>query len=84
MGFRLPIITTNVGGIPDVVTDGETGILIEPNSPEILASRLKSLLNDRDLRSHLGENGREFLNEHTIESQAETIHQAIKNHQKND
>lgn len=36
-GFRKPVIATNVGGLPDVVKDGETGYLVKPQNPEELA-----------------------------------------------
>lgn len=36
-GFDKPVIATNVGGLPDVVTDGKTGYLVEAENPEKLA-----------------------------------------------
>ena len=36
-GFEKPVIVTNVGGLPDVVTDGKTGYVVEPQNPEVLA-----------------------------------------------
>lgn len=36
----VPVLATNVGGIPDVIKDGETGILIEPDNPEMLAEKI--------------------------------------------
>ncbi len=36
-GFEKPVVVTNVGGLPDVVTDGKTGYVVEPRNPEVLA-----------------------------------------------
>ena len=53
MGARLPIIATNVGGIPELVHDGETGLLVDPREPTQLASALARLLENRDLAERL-------------------------------
>jgi glycosyltransferase involved in cell wall biosynthesis len=56
---RVPIVTTNVGGIPEIVTDGENGILIDaPPEAGALADALASLLAQPELRKRLGEEGR--------------------------
>lgn len=53
-----PVIATRVGGIVDVVDDGETGILVPPNDSVALAKALIRLLLDDDLRKRMGEAGR--------------------------
>ncbi len=58
--FGKPVIATRVGGIPDMVRDGETGLLIPPNDPEALRSALRSLMDDPELRSRLGKAGQKF------------------------
>ena len=45
-----PVIATNVGGVPSLVKDGETGLLVPSNAPFELAFKLKSLASDTDLR----------------------------------
>lgn len=50
------VVATQVGGIPDVVVQGETGILIPPGEPEALAEAMVRLLNDRELCRRMGEN----------------------------
>lgn len=51
--FGLPSLATNVGGIPDAVIDGETGILVEPKNPEAVAVELLSLYRDRSRLAQL-------------------------------
>jgi glycosyltransferase involved in cell wall biosynthesis len=53
-----PVVATRVGGVPDVVQDGEDGILIDPGSPEQLADALVLLAGDPELRARMGAAGR--------------------------
>lgn len=53
------IAASRVGGIPDIVIDGETGLLFEPGSPEMLADTVCRLLADAGLRGRLGGAARE-------------------------
>jgi len=53
-----PVVASRVGGIPEVVVDGETGILVAPDDPTALADALNRLLGDPGLRSKLGAAGR--------------------------
>jgi glycosyltransferase involved in cell wall biosynthesis len=64
MAAGLPVIGTRVGGIPELVVDGETGLLVEPERPEELAAALDSLAADRERRVELGRRGRERVQEH--------------------
>lgn len=68
MQHKLPIISTNEGGIPDMVIDGENGLICEKNA-ESLANSLIKLLENAELRHQLGENGYlKYKNEFTIDS----------------
>jgi glycosyltransferase involved in cell wall biosynthesis len=58
MAAGLPVVATNVGGIPEVVMDEETGILVEPAEAGELAEAIARLVEDRDLRFRMGRNGR--------------------------
>ncbi len=58
--FGKPVVATRVGGIPDLVRDGETGLLIPPNDPDALRSALERLMGDAALRCRLGKAGKEF------------------------
>jgi glycosyltransferase involved in cell wall biosynthesis len=53
-----PVIATRVGGIPEVMVDGETGLLVEPRAPDALAARIESLLRAPDRMREMGHRGR--------------------------
>lgn len=50
----LPVVTTNVEGIPEVVRDNVTGLLCNPKDPQALAANILRLINDRDMRIRMG------------------------------
>ena len=51
---EIPAVASKVGGIPDVVADGESGMLVRPGQPEELADALERLISDADLRARMG------------------------------
>ena len=55
--FGLPVIGSKSGGIPSAIADGETGLLVDEDNPEQLASALDKLLDNRDYARKLGNNG---------------------------
>jgi glycosyltransferase involved in cell wall biosynthesis len=59
MAAGRPVVATRVGGLPELVRDGETGVLVDPRDPDALADAAGSLLGDPALRERLGERGRE-------------------------
>jgi len=56
MAARLPVISTPVGGIPEAIRDGQEGFLVSPGDTAMLSQRITELLQDRSLRSSMGEN----------------------------
>ena len=54
---RLPIVATRVSAVPEVVADGETGLLVEPGDVDAFAAALGALLRDPERASALGESG---------------------------
>ncbi len=52
------VVGARAGGIPDVVADGETGLLVDPDRPDEIADALVRILSDRALAERLGEGGR--------------------------
>lgn len=54
----LPVVATRVGGIPEIIEDGESGVLVPPHDPDSLASALLRVLNSPDLAQQLSCAGR--------------------------
>jgi glycosyltransferase involved in cell wall biosynthesis len=60
MAAGVPVVTSNRCGMPYMVRDGESGFLVNPNDPHDIASRLRQLLTDDQLRQSMGAKGREI------------------------
>jgi glycosyltransferase involved in cell wall biosynthesis len=66
--FSLPVISTFEGGIPEMIENNETGLLVEGQNAEMLANRMSSLLDDPLLRTEMGNKGyNRFINNYTLE-----------------
>ncbi len=61
MAFGLPVVATTAGGLPELVRDGETGILVPPGDPHALSEALLHLLRDRPLAHRMGQAGRRWV-----------------------
>lgn len=61
LAMGLPVVSTTVGSIPDVVVDGETGFVVPPRDAAALAERIDLLLKDAALRKRMGEQGRALV-----------------------
>lgn len=65
MSCGVPVVATTGGALPEVVgTNGECGLLVEPNNPDALVDAIRTLLDDPTLRARLGTNGRQRVIEH--------------------
>ncbi len=64
MAHGLPCVSTTVCGIPEIVSDGATGLLVPPDDPELLAGALLRLLDDPAYAARLGAAGRRRTEEH--------------------
>jgi glycosyltransferase involved in cell wall biosynthesis len=64
MAHARPVVATDVGGLRDLVVDGETGLVVPPRDPAALRNALQRLLGDGDLRRRLGAGGRERARQH--------------------
>lgn len=68
MEYKLPVISTNEGGIPDIVKDGENGLICEKQNLVSLADCIAKLLDDEELRVKMGSAGHEkFCREFTLD-----------------
>ena len=61
MACGLPVVATNVGGIPEVVENGKSGILVEPRDYSSIADAVVNLLENANLRKEMGARGREIV-----------------------
>jgi glycosyltransferase involved in cell wall biosynthesis len=74
LALAKPVVASDVGGNPEIVIDGETGLLVRPRAPAELAAAVGSLLDDRERAARLGAGGRRLvLKEHTRASRAERV-----------
>jgi len=58
MYLQIPVISTKISGIPELIETGREGILVEPKNIKQLSNAIKSLLEDKNLRIKMGRNGR--------------------------
>lgn len=63
MAAGLPVIATPVGGIPDFLKDGETGLFVPPNNPRLIAFQVQKLISDRVLRDKIVMNAKRMVRE---------------------
>jgi glycosyltransferase involved in cell wall biosynthesis len=76
-----PVVATAVGGVPDVVDDGETGFLAAAGDTDALAERLERLARDPDLRARMGRLGAERVREHFgVERMVEEVEALYRRH----
>ncbi len=61
---ELPVIATDVGGVRETLNDGETGILVPKDDPDVLAASILRLADSSDLRGRMGTAGRRFVQTH--------------------
>ncbi len=64
MAAHKPVVASHVGGIPEVVTDGETGLLVAPGDVPGLTAALASLMDDPARRERIGSQGRQHVQDH--------------------
>ncbi len=77
-----PVIASRIGGLPELVEDGETGLLVPPGDPVALRGAIARLLADRDLRARMGQAGRrkarEFRTSNVIPRIERAYHRAMQ------
>ncbi|MBK6285941.1 MAG: glycosyltransferase [Draconibacterium sp.] len=81
MGFWVTVITTPVGGLPDVLDHGKNSLVFQPGDIDGLAENLKILMNDDNLREKLGvaslQLSNNLFNIKTISSQLDDLYSSI-------
>jgi glycosyltransferase involved in cell wall biosynthesis len=78
MALELPVVTTRIMGIPELVEDGSTGLLVAPGRVGGVVEALERLLTDSDLRARLGRDGRRrVLAEFDVNLSARRLHDVL-------
>ena len=81
MSWGLPLISTRVGGIPELVRDGVDGILVEPGDVPALAAAISRLAGDADLRFRMGQAARARVEAHfsreVVSPQLERLYESV-------
>jgi glycosyltransferase involved in cell wall biosynthesis len=74
MASGLAVVATDVGGVPELVVHGETGLLVPPNDPDALADAINDLLDDPEEMERMGARGRQLVSDqYTWDRVAERI-----------
>ena len=80
MSYSLPIISTRVGGIPEIVKDGINGLLINPGDKKAIYDSIVSLMNNKELRENMGKQSKDIVKEHLpiyVESQLKQLYNSL-------
>jgi L-malate glycosyltransferase len=64
MAAGLPVVATRVGGTPEIIVDGEDGLLVPPQNPQALAQAILHILQDADFARRLSRSGQEKMQTH--------------------
>ncbi len=82
MACERPVVATRVGGIMEVVQDGETGVLVPSEDPEALGRAIDDLMSDRGLREEMGARGRARVEKHftwrTVAERTVELYRSLK------
>ena len=73
MAAGKPIVASDVGGIPDLVKDGQNGFLVKPGDVSDLSFAIKKLLDDKKMREEMGKKGRAMAKDYSVEKMVDKI-----------
>jgi len=73
MALGKPIVASDIGGIPDLVVDGENGYLVPVGDVEVLAARIRTLLDDPGKREKMGNAGQRYADKYSLEEMMKKI-----------
>lgn len=75
MAAAIPVVATDIGGIPEAVIDGVTGILVSPGDADALADAITKLIQNKSMARKMGEQGRQRVEEHfSVEKMVEGMY----------
>ena len=73
MAAGKPIVASDVGGIPDLVKDGQNGFLVKPGDANDLSFAIEKLLDDKKMREEMGKKGRAMAKDYSVEKMVDKI-----------
>ena len=80
LAARTPVVATRVGGVPDVVREGDDGFLVDPGDMDALAERLERLASDPELRERMGDAARgRVLSRYTVDRLVDDVDRLYRN-----
>jgi colanic acid/amylovoran biosynthesis glycosyltransferase len=81
MASGIPVVSTNISGIPELIEDGKSGILVPEKDPRGLAEAIKAILSDVDMRKKFAVEGRKkVVSDFNIRDVAEKLNQLFASH----
>jgi glycosyltransferase involved in cell wall biosynthesis len=78
MAYELPVISTNVGGIPEVVLHNQNGFIISPGSVNELAQSIEKLVTDHELRIAFGQKSKSLVSKHDVQLVSDKLQQIYR------
>jgi glycosyltransferase involved in cell wall biosynthesis len=66
MREEVPVISTNVGGIPEIIMENRNGMLVKPGNPKELAAEIMKLLNNQKMQQKLKREGKETVKKFSV------------------
>jgi glycosyltransferase involved in cell wall biosynthesis len=80
LAARTPVVATRVGGVPDVVREGDDGFLVDPGDMDALAERLERLASDPELRERMGDAARgRVLSRYAVDRLVDDVDRLYRN-----
>ena len=74
MAYGKPVVASRVGGIPELVRHGETGLLFQPTDRRDLSAKIQIMMNDPELRRRFGRLGRKVVeSDYSLDSHGNTL-----------
>jgi glycosyltransferase involved in cell wall biosynthesis len=78
MASGLPLVSTNVHGLPEIIENGQNGLLVEPRSPEQIAEKVLLLVESDDLRKTMAENNKAGARRYSWENVVGMVEEVLK------
>ncbi len=82
MAYGIPVLASNIGGIPNIVHNGRNGLLFEPGSVNGICEAVQRIVNNQELYDKLVEVGYDFISSHTMEDEIKKMLKTVASYYK--